>query len=157
MPSATFTPSGISALIVKVEFWPGTTGSGRKLPETNLKTEVPDEQSFTEFWDTAVAKMATRASKRAIIILELLKDIKIYLGMEVYVFRKDRWHQILLPVDTESWTTEEKQIYGSLVVSYGEKGFSKEKAEQLAEAFVFQQKHHGLTFPKQMETLMRGL
>ena len=57
--------------------------------------------------------------------------------MEVYVFRKDKWHQILLPADTESWSQEQKQIYGSLVVSYVEKGFSKQQAEQFAEAFLF--------------------
>ncbi len=77
--------------------------------------------------------------------------------MEVYVFRKDRWHQISLPADTESWTSEERQMYGTLVMSYSEKGFSKEKSEQLAEAFLFQQKHHGLRYEKQMEQLMRGL
>lgn len=77
--------------------------------------------------------------------------------MEVYVFRKDCWHQILLPVDSEAWRQEQKQIYGSLVVSYLEKGLSKQKAEQLAEAFVFQQQHHGLRYSNQMESLMRGL
>ncbi len=77
--------------------------------------------------------------------------------MEVYVFRKDKWHQILLPADTESWSEEQKQIYGSLVVSYVEKGFSKQQAEQFAEAFLFQQQHHGLRYSKQMENFMRGL
>ncbi len=48
-------------------------------------------------------------------------------------------------------------MYGTLVMSYSEKGFSKEKSEQLAEAFLFQQKHHGLRYEKQMEQLMRGL
>jgi len=69
--------------------------------------------------------------------------------MEVYVFRKDAWHQILLPVDIESWTQDERQLYGSLVVTYTQKGFSKQKAEQLAETFLYEEKYSGLRYSKQ--------
>lgn len=75
--------------------------------------------------------------------------------MEVYVFRKDSWHQILLPVDIESWTPEERQLYGSLVLSYQEKGLSKQKAEQLAEAFVYQQKYSGLQYSGELSSITR--
>ena len=77
--------------------------------------------------------------------------------MSVYIFRKDTWHQISLPVDTESWSQEQKQTYGSLVMSYQGKGLSKELAEQLAEAFIFKQKYHGLRYSSQFERLMQGL
>ncbi len=71
--------------------------------------------------------------------------------MEVYIFRKDKWHQICLPVDVEGWTEDEKQMYGCLNLSFQEKGFSKQYAEQLAEAFVFQQKYRGLRYSSNFE------
>jgi hypothetical protein len=75
--------------------------------------------------------------------------------MEVCVFRKDTWRQILLPVDIESWTQEEKQLYGSLVVTYEQKGFSKQKSEQLAEAFVYQEKYTGLQYSGELKSITR--
>jgi len=75
--------------------------------------------------------------------------------MEVYVFRKDSWHQILLPVDIESWTQEERQLYGSLVITYEQKGFSKQKSEQLAEACVYSQKYTGLRYSGELSAVTR--
>lgn len=75
--------------------------------------------------------------------------------MEVYVFRKDSWRQILLPVDIECWTQEERQLYASFVVTYEQKGFSKQKAEQLAEAYVYSQKYSGLRYSGELSSITR--
>ncbi len=67
VPSATVTPSGIVSEIERVEFSPGTTGSGSKEASPYLKTEVPEEQSFTVLAPkTAVA--ANRAIRRRVSI-----------------------------------------------------------------------------------------
>lgn len=123
-------------------------------PEVNLKREVPEEQSFTVFAERTAVRRESIVMMR-VNILELLKDIIQYvIRMEVYVFRKDMWRQILLPVDIESWTQEERQLYGSLVVNYEEKGFSKKKAEQLAEAFVYQEKYSGLRYSGELDRIL---
>jgi hypothetical protein len=77
--------------------------------------------------------------------------------MEVYVFRKDTWHQIYLPDGTEGWSEEEKQMYGSLVVSYEGKGLSKQKSEQLAEAFIFKHKYHELGYSNEIERQLSSI
>ncbi len=77
--------------------------------------------------------------------------------MEVYIFRKDTWHQISLPDGTEGWNEEQKQMYGSLVVSYEGKGLSKQKSEQLAEAFIFKQKYHGLRYSNDIERQLSSI
>jgi len=60
VPAFTLLPAGISAINVIEESSPGTTGSGSREPPVNLKTEVPCEQSVTEF-ETVAFKMAERA------------------------------------------------------------------------------------------------
>lgn len=48
VPALILVPGGISKLRVIEESWPGITGSGRREPLMNLKTDVPFEQSVTE-------------------------------------------------------------------------------------------------------------
>ena len=77
--------------------------------------------------------------------------------MEICIFRKDTWHQILLPEGAEHWNEEEKQMYASLDVSYEGRGFSKQKSEQLAEAFIFKQKYHGLRYSTDIERTLSSI
>lgn len=60
---------GISALSVIEESWPGMTGSGRREPPVNLKTDVPLEQSVTELVAFNTAITAYNALKRPIYLL----------------------------------------------------------------------------------------
>ena len=71
VPPLTLVPGGISALSVIEESWPGTTGSGRREPLVNLKTDVPFEQSVTELVADAfrIANAAASAVKRPITYL----------------------------------------------------------------------------------------
>ena len=69
VPAFTLVPGGISRFSVIEESLPGTTGSGRREPLVNLKTDVPFEQSVTELVTDAfrIATVATSAVKRVII------------------------------------------------------------------------------------------
>jgi len=65
VPLDTVTPSGIVQARESVESFPGTTGSGVKEALTNLKTDVPDEQSRTVL---AVLLSATKAPRNLSIL-----------------------------------------------------------------------------------------
>ena len=68
VPASMLVPAGISAFSVIEESWPGTTGSGSREPPVNLKTDVPFEQSVTEFAVAfRIAIVAASAVKRVII------------------------------------------------------------------------------------------
>ena len=68
VPALTLVPAGISRFSVIEESWPGTTGSGRREPPVNLKTDVPFEQSVTEFVVVfRITIAAAKAVKRVII------------------------------------------------------------------------------------------
>ena len=71
VPASMLVPGGISALSVIEESLPGMTGSGRREPLVNLKTDVPFEQSVTELVADAfrIATVATSAVKRPITYL----------------------------------------------------------------------------------------
>ena len=68
VPASMLVPSGKIAFKVIEESWPGITGSGRREPPVNLKTDVPFEQSVTELAVAfRIATVATSAVKRVII------------------------------------------------------------------------------------------
>lgn len=69
VPPLTLVPGGISAFRVIEESLPGITGSGRREPPVNLKTDVPFEQSVTELVAFRTARVAISAVKRVIIYL----------------------------------------------------------------------------------------
>lgn len=69
VPASMLVPAGISAFSVIEESWPGTTGSGRREPPVNLKTDVTFEQSVTELLAFRIAIAAAKAVKRPIIYL----------------------------------------------------------------------------------------
>ena len=67
VPASMLVPGGISRFSVIEESLPGTTGSGRREPLVNLKTDVPLEQSVTELAVAfRIARVATSAVKRPI-------------------------------------------------------------------------------------------
>ena len=67
VPALILVPAGISAFSVIEESLPGTTGSGRREPPVNLKTDVPFEQSVTELEANTIAAAEASAVKRVII------------------------------------------------------------------------------------------
>lgn len=71
VPASMLVPGGISRFSVIEESLPGTTGSGRREPLVNLKTDVPFEQSVTELVadELRIATVATSAVKRPIVYL----------------------------------------------------------------------------------------
>lgn len=69
VPAFTLVPGGISRFSVIEESFPGTTGSGRREPLVNLKTDVPFEQSVTELVAFNIATVAISALERVIIYL----------------------------------------------------------------------------------------
>jgi hypothetical protein len=69
VPALTLVPGGISRFRVIEESWPGITGSGRREPLVNLKTDVPFEQSVTELVAFSIATVAISALERVIIYL----------------------------------------------------------------------------------------
>ena len=71
VPALTLVPGGISRFSVIEESLPGMTGSGRREPLVNLKTDVPFEQSVTELVADAfrIANAAASAVKRPITYL----------------------------------------------------------------------------------------
>ena len=69
VPALTLVPGGISRFRVIEESWPGITGSGRREPLVNLKTDVPFEQSVTELVTFRIEIVVISAVKRVIIYL----------------------------------------------------------------------------------------
>jgi hypothetical protein len=69
VPAFTLVPGGISRFSVIEESLPGITGSGRREPLVNLKTDVPFEQSVTELVAFRIATVAISALERVIIYL----------------------------------------------------------------------------------------
>ena len=70
VPPVTVTPSGIVQARESVESFPGTTGSGVREALTNLKTDVPEEQSRTVLTvgTVTLVSTATKAPRNLIIL-----------------------------------------------------------------------------------------
>ena len=69
VPPITVTPSGIVQARESFESCPGTTGSGVREALTNLKTDVPEEQSRTVLEGAVVFVNTTTKAPRNLIIL----------------------------------------------------------------------------------------
>ena len=71
------------------------------------------------------------------------------------VFNQGVWTDVPLPAPLDlSWTLDQQFLYTAVYQKYSAKGLSKEKAAQVAEAYVYKELLPGLKFQKEMEALL---
>lgn len=71
------------------------------------------------------------------------------------VFNQGAWNDVPLPRPLDrSWTRDQQLLYTAVYQKYSAKGLSKEKAAQVAEAYVYKELLPGLKFQKELEALL---
>ena len=74
------------------------------------------------------------------------------------VFSKGEWITVSLPPDGEAWSFSDQLLYGSIwAYVTREKHGDIEKANQIAEAFVFKRLYPGMVFSKELESIIQSL